>query len=187
MSGEETLDRIVERLRVAGIPHMLAGSFASTYHGTPRNTQDIDLVIDPTPEALERFVVSLPADEFYVSLDAAREALAGRTQFNVIDVATGWKVDLIVRRDRAFSAEEFRRRRPAELLVAAVDVASAEDTVIAKLEWARLGESERQVRDVAGIIAVQGSVLDRDYVERWVRELDLLELWQRALALAGTI
>ena len=174
MSTLGTLERVVERLRAAGIPHMLAGSFASTYHGTPRTTQDIDLVIDPTPDGLERFVASLSPDEFYVS-----------TQFNVIDVLTGWKVDLIVRRDRPFSAEEFRRRRPAHLPDTAVDVASAEDTIIAKLEWAHLGESEPQLRDVAGIIAVQADSLDREYILRWVRELDLVELWRRALALAG--
>jgi len=186
MTAAGTLERIVERLRAAGIPHMLAGSFASTYHGTPRTTQDIDLVIDPSHEALERFVAGLPPSEFYVSVDAAREALAGHTQFNVIDVTTGWKIDLIVRRDRAFSVEEFRRRQPARLFEATVDVASAEDTVIAKLEWARLGESERQLRDVAGIIAVQAGALDREYVERWAGELRLLDLWRRALALAGS-
>lgn len=66
-----------------------------------------------------------------------------------------------------------------------VDVASAEDTIVAKLDWARLGESERQMRDVAGVIRVHGDALDRTYVERWANELQLTALWERALALAG--
>jgi hypothetical protein len=185
MTGGDTLASILDRLRAAGIPHMLAGSFASTYHGLPRTTQDIDLVIDPTVEALRDFVISLPRPTFYADLDTALDALAHRTQFNVIDVQTGWKVDLIIRKDRPFSVEEFCRRRPGTVQGVPVDVASAEDTIVAKLDWARLGESERQMRDVAGIIRVHGDSLDRAYVERWANELHLTALWERALALAG--
>lgn len=187
MSESSPLARILDRLRHAGIPHMLVGSLASTYHGRPRTTQDIDLVIDPTPETLERFVASLPASEFYVSLDAAREALAQRSLFNVIDITSGWKVDLIVRKDRPFSMTEFRRRQQTTLLDTSVDVATAEDTIVAKLEWARLGSSERQLQDVAGIVAVQGEALDREYVERWAITLGLLDLWRRVLAIADTV
>jgi hypothetical protein len=184
MNGPDTFGYVLERLRTSRIPHMLAGSFASTYHGTPRTTQDIDIVIDPTASTLRDFVASLPRDAFYVDRDAALDALTRRTQFNVIDVRTGWKVDLIIRKDRPFSVEEFRRRRPATILGHAVDVASAEDTIVAKLEWARLGESDRQVRDVAGIVRVLGSSLDLPYVERWVGELGLSDLWQVALRAA---
>jgi hypothetical protein len=185
MTGGDTLASILEGLRASGIPHMLAGSFASTYHGTPRTTRDIDLVIDPTIAGLRDFVTSLRRSVFYADLDTALDALAHRTQFNVIDVRTGWKVDLIIRKDRPFSIEEFRRRRPGTVQGVPVDVASAEDTIVAKLDWARLGESERQLRDVAGIIRVHGDSLDRAYVERWVDELQLTALWERALALAG--
>jgi hypothetical protein len=103
---------MVEALAECGIPHMVAGSFASTHHGVPRSTYDIDLVIDPTREALDRFVRSLAAERFYVSAEAAQEAWQRRGQFNVVDRATGWKIDLILRKDRAFSREEFGRRRP---------------------------------------------------------------------------
>lgn len=181
MSRGDTLRHIVERLRAAGVPHMLAGSFASTFHGTPRTTQDIDLVIDPTPVLLERLLEAFSPQEFYVSVDAARDALVRGGQFNVIDLSTGWKVDLIMRRQRPFSEEEFRRRRSAEILDTTVDVASAEDTILAKLEWAKMGESERQLRDVAGIVAVRGLALDRAYVERWAVELGVLDLWHRVL------
>ena len=140
MSDPLPLGRIVALLDRARIPHMLTGSFASTFHGPPRSTRDIDVVIDPTPE---RLLEELAPDRYYVSATAAREALALRRQFNVVDLETGWKIDLIIRKDRAYSREEFARRQPAR-------VASAEDTVLSKLEWAKAGESERQLRDVVG-------------------------------------
>jgi hypothetical protein len=165
-----------------GIPHMLAGSFASTYHGDPRTTNDIDLVIDPSRGALEGFVRGLDPERFYVSAEAARTAIERRGQFNVVLLDSGWKADLIVRKDRPFSRCEFQRRQPAEIAGVALFVATAEDTIVAKLEWARAGESERQLRDVVGILEVSGEGLDRDYIARWVAELELQPLWDRANA-----
>lgn len=182
MSAGELLARLVAALDRAGIAHMVAGSFASTFHGVPRTTQDIDLVIDVTLSTLATFLESLPEAEYYVDADTARDAVIRRTQFNVIDMATGWKVDLIVRKDRPFSEEEFRRRLPAELLGARVFLATAEDTIIAKLEWAALsGGSERQLRDIDGIVQVRGPELDRAYIARWMAVLGLQQWWQRVI------
>ncbi len=98
--------------------------------------------------------------------------------FNVIDYATGWKIDFIVRKDRSFSEQEFERRRSMILLGVEVFMASAEDTIIAKLEWSKLGGgSERQRRDVAGMLATVGDALDHGYIERWLNELDLTDEW----------
>jgi len=158
---------------------MLAGSFASSYHGDPRTTNDIDLVIAPTRTSLEAFVRSLEPTEYYVSPEAALEAFGRQGQFNVIVLESGWKVDLILRKERAFSHSEFERRELAEIEETPVFVATAEDTIVAKLEWAKAGESERQLRDVTGILELRGSSLDLAYIERWVAELDLHGEWQR--------
>lgn len=186
MSGEisDLLGRFVQLLEVAGIPFMVAGSFASTTHGLPRSTQDLDLVVDPpSTSALEALLASMPADRYYVDGDAAREALRQRSMFNVIDLASGWKVDLIVRKNRAFSREEFARRVSMVVLGVPVFVATPEDTIVAKLEWSKLaGGSQRQRRDVAGIVATVGGVLDRAYVERWVRALGVGDEWEAAQA-----
>ena len=85
MSAADILRRMVEKLDAAGVPHMVAGSFASTYHGVPRSTQDVDIVVDPTPAALDDFLSSLPDTEYYVDADVARDALTRRSQFNVIE------------------------------------------------------------------------------------------------------
>lgn len=176
------LATIVAELRRFEIPYMLAGSFASSYHGDPRTTQDIDLVIDPAPDALERFVQGLDLERFYVSAEAAREAFERRGQFKVVMLDSGWKVDLILRKNRPFSRSEFERRQTARIAGAEVPVASAEDTIVAKLEWARSGGSERQIRDVVGILQMSGKGLDRPYIEHWVEELGLGDLWRRALS-----
>ncbi|MBL8716977.1 MAG: hypothetical protein JNL79_13325 [Myxococcales bacterium] len=176
------LRRLVGLLDAAGVPFMIAGSFASTIHGTPRTTQDLDVVIDPpTAAALEALVANMSPVDYYVDLDAARDAMRRRSMFNVIDQVSGWKVDFIVRKQRPFSLEEFSRRRKANLLDVPVFVASPEDTIVAKLEWSRMaGGSERQRRDVAGIIATLGEALDGAYVDRWVTTLGLGDEWEEA-------
>lgn len=178
MTLAELISRITTRLEAAGIPYMVVGSIASSFHGEPRATADLDLVIDPTPDALARFLRGLPPDEYYVDPRTAHSALEDRSQFNLVEQSSGWKADLLIRRDRPFSAREFQRRQRADLLGTAGFIATAEDTIVAKLEWAKAGESERQLRDVRSILAVSGEQLDTEYIDRWVRELDLTELWE---------
>ena len=170
---------IVAELDRFAIPYMLAGSFASTYYGDPRTTHDIDFVIAPTKTQLLDLVAGLDSDRYYVSDIAAVEAWNRRGMFNVVLVELGWKVDLILCKDRDFSRSEFERRRRITVGGLEVWMATAEDTIVAKLEWARAGESERQVRDVVGILQVSDEALDRVYIERWVAELELDALWQR--------
>lgn len=174
----DVLARIVALLDAAGIPHMLAGSLASSVHGRPRTTQDVDLVIEADEERIAKFVASLSPDEWYADAGVARDAVRRRSMFNVIDLVTGWKVDLVTRKARAFSAEEFARRKSHVVLGVNVPVASAEDTIITKLEWSKLSNgSERQRRDVQGILELKGNELDFEYIERWIRDLALEEEW----------
>jgi hypothetical protein len=180
LSLAEFLRQVVEVLEDAGIPYMLTGSLASAYYATPRATQDIDLVIDAGAEALERAVAGLGEAGYYVDRGAALDALASHGQFNAIDASAGWKVDFIIRRDRAFSRTEFERRETASLLGVDVSLASLEDVLIAKLEWSKLGDSELQRRDVVQLLERAGPRLDMPYVERWVAALDLSEEWDDA-------
>ncbi len=174
------LARLTERLTVAAVPHMVVGSFASSFHGIPRSSQDLDLVIDPDRESLGRFLGSLPTAAYYVDADAAADAFLRRGQFNVIDMATAWKADMIIRKARPFSIQEMSRRREGRLLGSQVSVASAEDTIIAKMEWAQSsGGSDLQLRDAAGILQVRGAALDVAHIELWASALGLADLWHR--------
>jgi hypothetical protein len=187
MTATDIFRRIVEVLDQAGIPYMLTGSFASSYHGAPRATQDIDIVIAPTPDQLRRLVSLLPDTEFYADLDAALDAHTRESQFNIVDLATGWKVDFIVRKSRPFSDAEFARRTAVDLHGLRLFIASAEDMVISKLEWAKLGQSHRQIEDVAGILRIRSGELDRGYIDTWVRDLHLEGEWEAAYRVAGGI
>lgn len=187
MSLARFLSTIVRLLEAAGIPHMLTGSLASAYYGTPRATQDIDLVVDPGEEQVERFVSALVAEGFYVDGDSAFEAFRSRGQFNAIDPESGWKADLIFRRDRPFSTMEFSRRRPAQLLGIEVALTSVEDLILAKLEWSELGDSELQRRDLVQLLSSSWDSMDRAYVERWVSELNLRESWSEIVARLGVL
>lgn len=173
------LETIAHALEAHAIPYMIVGSFASTLHGEPRTTQDLDIVIDPDAEAFERFLAALDPGVFYVDPDVARDALRRRTMFNLIEMATAWKVDLVIRRARPFSIEELRRRQRVTMLGVSVAAATAEDTIIAKLEWSQASGSDRQLEDVRGILRVRGADLDRAYLEGWVRQLGLEQVWAR--------
>lgn len=185
MSAQDFLASLVGLLDQADIPYMIAGFFASTFHGPPLTTQDVDLVVEPTRESLER-LLRLAADAgLYVPDEVAREALSRRGQFNVVDSRSGWKADLILKKDRAFSREEFSRRSLVRILGLEVPMASAEDTVLSKLEWARRSGSERQIEDAVGVVRVKGTALDLAYIERWALELGVTDLWHTAIASAG--
>jgi hypothetical protein len=176
----------ITRLERAGVAYMITGSVASSYHGQPRATRDLDIVIDPDPGGLDRLVGELEAAGWYVDAEAAHRALAERTQFNAIDATTGWKVDFLVRKDRPFSREELGRRTRANLLGKPAWIASPEDTIIAKLEWAVASGSERQLVDVAAMLDIGDESLDRVHIERWVADLGLHAAWRRAQALRST-
>ena len=111
--------------------------------------------------------------------------LKAESIFNVVDRSTGWKIDFIFRKSRPFSREEFRRRVRAHLQGVSVFVASTEDIVIAKLEWSKLAQSQRQIDDVAAILRIRRETLDRAHIEKWTRELRLEDEWAKARAAAG--
>lgn len=183
-SAKSVFQRVLLALQSAGVPYMLTGSFASAFHGSPRTTQDIDIVIAPTLGSLNAMLKLFPSDSYYVSREAALQAYGNEGLFNVIDFESGWKIDLIIRKSRPFSLEEFDRRREVLLLGTSVAIASPEDVIIAKLEWSKMSESERQLRDVAGIVKTQADNLDGAYIESWVVNLQLETQWAKAKALA---
>ena len=180
----DLLHRTIEALDAAGVPHMLAGSFASNEYGELRSTQDIDIVIDPGPDELDRFLDSIDSNAYYVDRITAHEELTRRGMFNVIDLRLGWKVDLIMRKDRPFSTTEFERRVRTTAFGVPLWIATAEDVVLSKLEWAQRGGSDRQIGDAAAVLRVRGNDLDDAYLRHWAAELGVIAELQRARALA---
>jgi hypothetical protein len=184
VTQEEVVGRVIDALENMGVIYMVAGSFASNFHGIPRMTQDADLVVELDEPGAIRLVRELEQD-FYVSEEAAREAVRLRRLFNAIHLATGFKVDLVIKKDRPFSDTELARRTGGHLAGRRVSFASAEDTILAKLEWSRDAASDRQVADAQGIIQIHGARLDWSYLERWADDLGVRDLLERARPAAG--
>ncbi len=177
MTQKNFFGGLIGKIESAGIPYMVTGSFASSFHGEPRASNDSDIIIAPTIEQLETFL-GLLGSGYYVDPDTARDAFHRRTMFNVIDVRRGWKADLIIRKDRAFSREEFRRKIVARIGETTAMMASPEDVILAKLEWAKSGQSELQFRDALGVAAIQWQELDIDYLMKWGKELKIDQILQ---------
>ena len=173
----------LERMRVR---YFVSGSVASSVYGVARTTLDIDLVADLRRQHVEPFVASLQA-EYYVSDSMIREAIANRSCFNVIHLATMFKVDVFVLKEREFDQLSLQRiRRDTigdETAQLEVTVASPEDVILNKLEWYKKGDevSQRQWQDAIGVLKVQREQLDFDYLRKWSVELALTELLERAL------
>ena len=183
MSAESILRLAAKTLADLGIPYMVTGSLASAFYGEPRSTQDMDVVVRAKGTDLQELGDRLRDAGLYCASEAILEATEFGGMFNAIDPMTGWKVDFILLKDGAFDRAAFEARRVEELSGVPLHLIRAEDVVVAKLEWAKLGGSERQLRDVVGILMVQGATLDRAKIERWVAELGLEDVWSRALDL----
>lgn len=185
MSVPDVFRRITAALDRVGISYMLSGSFASAHYGAPRSTQDIDLIIEATPEQLRALLQNMPTGQYYVDPDAAFEAHRRQSMFNVIDQATGWKIDFIIRKSRPFSRIEFDRRQQVTVHGVSLFMTTPEDTIVSKLEWAKLGQSQRQIEDVVAILRARRETLDYAYVERWTTELGIQQEWKQARSGAG--
>ena len=186
---------VLERL---AIPYAAAGSLASSVHGEPRSTDDIDIVADLRPAHIAPLTAALQPD-WYVSEDAMRDAIARGTSFNAVHLGTGVKVDFFVVGSDGFDA---RRVATAQAVQIGADpgggggggggtlrVDTAEHTVLRKLEWFRRGgeTSERQWRDVVGVLRAQGRRIDREELTAWAGRLGVSDLLQRVLDEAGLI
>jgi hypothetical protein len=172
--------QVTQTLESLGIAYVIGGSMASTAHGRIRTTMDVDIVADLKPTHIDPLIQALGA-AFYVDAGAAQSAVQRRASFNLIHLETIFKVDIFVAKDRPFDKQQLARREKQALGPEpdqTAYVASAEDTILAKLEWYRLGGevSERQRRDIQGIIEVSGDRLDLDYLRHWANALNVADL-----------
>ena len=189
LTPNEVTLQVARTFEKLGVGYYLCGSFASGQHGLYRASADADFVADLSPSAGQLFARELAA-EFDADEEMIQEAVAVRRSFNVMHYETMWKVDVFVLKGRAYDAEALLRARDALLDPAQptshLKVASAEDTVLAKLAWYRLGheQSDRQWADILGVLSLKRSSLSEVYLRRWARELAVSDLLERALSTA---
>ncbi len=179
---------VIQVLEDLGIRYQVGGSFASSIHGTPRQTQDIDLVIDLPVGSIVPFVRRL-SGSFYVDQESVRSAVRRKASFNLIHLDTAFKVDCFQIGDGAFDAAELDRSITVTLAAEnrTIQAKSPEDILLRKLLWYRDGGqvSSTQWQDVRGLVRTQGERLDLDYLDRWATELGLRELLAKVLSEPG--
>ena len=183
------LDRVVVELDRLRIPYVIGGSLASSAHGEPRPSGDVDLVVDLSEERANG-MISAVAGEFYVPETAVREAVSRRTSFNLIHQPTVVKLDFFVMGEDLLRRLQIERGRPASLdpgVARSFQLSTAEDIVLQKLDWFRRGGlgSDRQWRDVLGVLKLQSNRLDLSYLTATAALTGLSELLARARSDAG--
>jgi hypothetical protein len=177
--------KVTDVFQKLGVPYLIGGSLASTLYGMVRTTQDSDIVAEMRMEHLQPFVAALQ-DEFYVDDEMIAESIQRNSSFNIIHRETMFKVDVFIPRPRPFLQSQLARAQKQvfafETEVSA-KFASPEDTILSKLEWYRMGGevSDRQWRDILGVMKTRAGELDLDYLKNWAGELKVGDLLERAL------
>ena len=190
VNGElwEALLPVVDALERLGVPYGVGGSVASSFAGVARATLDVDLVADLCPGYAEPLAGAL-SQEYYVDVEMIAEAIRRRGSFNVIHLATMFKIDVFVMEDTAFARENMARRIALEIpdVGRTLYFTSPEDIVLHKLLWYAMGGgvSDRQWYDLQGVLRLQAERLDLAYMRRWAEQLGIRDLLQQALAEAG--
>ena len=168
-----------------GIPYVIGGSLASTLYGMVRSTQDSDIIADMRPEHILPFVDALQ-NEFFIDQEMIEESVQRNSSFNIIHRDTMFKVDIFIPRPRPFHQSQLARAQRQTFALEteiSANFASPEDTILAKLEWYRMGGevSDRQWRDIIGVLKTREGELDLDYLRKWANELKVTDLLERAL------
>ena len=177
--------KVVKAFEQLEIPYLIGGSLASAVHGIVRATMDADLVADiPSSHILP--LVALLKDEFYIDAEMILDAIQHASSFNLIHLETMFKVDIFILKQRPFDLKQMQRRVSQAVGEAPGEQAyfsTAEDIILAKLEWFRAGgeTSERQWRDILGVLELQGDHLDFDYLQKWAKTLSLQDLLKKAI------
>jgi len=188
MSQQELLKKVIQVLNQAGIQYMITGSVVSSLQGEPRSTHDIDMVIAIKKAVAKRLVEAFAPPDFYLDEDNILDAIKRQSMFNLIDLNTCDKVDFWILTDEPFDQSRFLRKISEKFMELKILISSPEDTILAKLRWAKLsGGSEKQFTDALRVYEVQYGKLDIDYLEQWVKKLNVELLWKRLVDEAETV
>ena len=177
--------QVIRVLESLGVPYMLGGSLASALYGVSRSTLDADIIADLKLEDIDPFVMALQ-DSFYVDAEMIRGAVEHHSSFNLIHLESMFKVDIFILKQRPFEQNQITRRfeqvvwqDPEKKFF----VTTPEDIILVKLEWYLMGGkvSDRQWRDIIGVLRVQSGRLDMDYLLMWSEILGVRDLLQQAI------
>ena len=178
MAADELLRFLIQTLEDLGVPYAIGGSVASIGYGEPRATMDIDVVVRLNEETVTKLIARFPTDEFYVDAAAAAEAVSSRTQFNVIHPSSGFKVDVFIEGDAIETAQIERRQRLLVLPGLTATLSPPEELIVKKLQYFRMGGSDKHLRDVAAMLKISPGQIDTSRVRTLATDAGLLSLWE---------
>ncbi len=186
MELSDLLRRVTGIMDRLGIAHFVTGSVATIAYGEPRLTNDVDLVVRLAPRQVGPLCEAFPQDEFYISPEAAIDAVERRGQFNILHPASGLKIDLMVAGDSDFDQIRFERVRLLSVgTETPVAFASPEDVILKKLQYFGEGGSDKHLRDISGVLKVMGPEIDMRYLLSWAMRLGVSVLLREVLEAAG--
>lgn len=174
MTERELLADCLVRLNRIQVEYYLTGSMASNYWGVPRTTHDLDFVVRMRPEDVGPLVREF-SGEYYVDEQTVQGVFGPPHQFNLIDTRSALKVDFWQPKGEPFDQVMLSRRVKKNIGGIPAWIATAEDVILHKMVWNKISPSDRQLRDAAGVWAIQGGGLDRAYMEKWAAELGVAE------------
>ncbi len=178
---------LAQILNTANIPYYITGGVAAIAHGEPRATIDLDVVIAIDLADLPTLAANFEAQGFYVA--GLQDVLTGSLRcLNITHLETIENIDLMISGREEYDLIKFDRKRLYTLPGSGeVAIASPEDVIISKLIWRQESQSDKQWRDILGVLKVQQEKLDFSYLQGWVERFGLEEDWQRAKVEAGII
>jgi hypothetical protein len=178
---------VAQILNTTNIPYYITGGVAAIAHGEPRATIDLDVVIAIDLADLPALAANFEAQGFYVA--GLVDVMTGSLRcLNITHLETIENVDLMISGADEYDLIKFDRKRLYTLPGSGeVAIASPEDVIITKLIWRRESQSDKQWRDILGVLKVQQEKLDFRYLQGWVERFGIEEDWQRAKVEAGII
>lgn len=171
------------------IPYYITGGVCAIAYGDPRTTRDLDVVVKIEQAEIMALVTRLEAEGFYCPPGAVSDIQSSRARvLSVTHMQLVLNADIVLSSDTEFDRSKMERRRLEAIGLDESEqfwLASPEDVILAKLLWGQRSQSEKQWRDVLGVLKVQGDILDFAYLTQWATRLNLTELLQRAITGAG--
>jgi hypothetical protein len=183
MTQLEVLLKVTKKLAKLKLPYMLTGAYAVSFYGKPRTTHDIDLKVEITSQDIDK-IYDVFKDSFYVSKEMINDAIKHRQMFNLIENESQTKVDFWIVKETEFDKERFRRRILTKIHNVDVYISSAEDTILIKLVWFKQSDVQKHFDDALGIIEIQRSKLDFEYLNKWSQRLTVKDLLDKLLLVA---
>ena len=180
-SEQQVFTFVIDILEKTKIPYMIGGSVAAIVYGEPRMTLDMDVVVDIRTEQVKQFVSAF-GPEYYVNSESILEAIKNQSQFNIIQSELGVKVDFYVKQSDSFSQQAFGRKRSEAFSKEKTAMfTTPEDIILKKMEWYKMGESQKHLDDIKGILRISRDKLDLQYISQWALKIGVQDIWQQLI------